>query len=272
VKEDIEKAIREALESGRASAVVFLADDEEGVMPRVATSTSDDTTSSAHGGDERYPVAAFASILQPGIDGTVAVVCRECDRRMMVELSKHNKLELDRVLVIGIPCSDALATECGCDHPTPPEAVCAALAEPKEYPRDSAAFSDDAEERLAFWMGEFERCMRCQGCRNVCPLCYCNDCALDNPDLMGPDTQPPDIPLFHLVRAVDMSDRCVDCGMCEVICPAAVPLRSLYRQAREVVRDAFGYEPGLDPDEKSPLEMLGEPEGLAGMQEGFRTS
>jgi len=68
-----------------------------------------------------------------------------------------------------------------------------------------------------------------------------------------------------------MSDRCIDCGMCEAICPAEIPLRLLYRQARQVVKDAFGYEPGIS-DEKSPIEMLGEVSGLGGMEEGFRTS
>ena len=105
------------------------------------------------------------------------------------------------------------------------------------------------------------------GCRNVCPMCFCNDCALDNPDLVGPESKPPEIPIFHLIRAIDMADRCVDCGMCEAICPAEIPLRQLYRQARQVVKDAFGYEPGVS-EEKSPIEMLGEPTELGGMEEG----
>ena len=80
-------------------------------------------------------------------------------------------------------------------------------------------------------MESFSRCIKCMGCRNVCPMCFCKDCALDNLDLVGPASSPPDIPIFHLIRAVDMADRCVDCGMCEAICPAEIPLRQLYRQA-----------------------------------------
>ncbi|HEY5526457.1 MAG TPA: 4Fe-4S binding protein [Candidatus Anoxymicrobiaceae bacterium] len=69
-----------------------------------------------------------------------------------------------------------------------------------------------------------------------------------------------------------MADRCIDCGMCEEICPADIPLRQLYRQARQVVKDAFGYEPGINPDETSPVKMLGEPTNLGGMESGSRAS
>jgi Na+-translocating ferredoxin:NAD+ oxidoreductase RnfC subunit len=58
--------------------------------------------------------------------------------------------------------------------------------------------------------------------------------------------------------------------MCEAICPAEIPLRQLYRQARAVVKDAFGYEPGVS-EEKSPIEMLGEPTKLGGMEQGSRS-
>jgi Na+-translocating ferredoxin:NAD+ oxidoreductase RnfC subunit len=54
-----------------------------------------------------------------------------------------------------------------------------------------------------------------------------------------------------------MADRCIDCGMCEAICPADIPLRHLYRLARQVVKDAFDYEPGLDSEEESPIKTLG---------------
>jgi formate dehydrogenase subunit beta len=59
-----------------------------------------------------------------------------------------------------------------------------------------------------------------------------------------------------------MADRCVDCGMCEAICPADIPLRQLYRLARQTVKDAFGYEPGVNPDEPSPIKMLGDASDL----------
>jgi len=274
MKEQLTKAIKEALSSGKATAAVILTEKEDGeLMPRIVSSADDATLDSIYVGDRRYPMASFAVMLLPVIEGNLAVPVRECDRRMFVELEKHTQVDSERLVLLGIPCTQEVADACGCDHPFVPNgiAIAAPLANPAEpAPLPDALASDNPDDVLAFWMNEFSRCIKCMGCRNICPMCYCNDCALDNPDLVGPESKPPEIPIFHIIRAIDMSDRCIDCGMCEAVCPAEIPLRQLYRQARQVVKDAFGYEPGVS-DEKSPIELLGEVSGLGGMEEGFRT-
>jgi len=68
---------------------------------------------------------------------------------------------------------------------------------------------------------------------------------------------PPEIPIFHLVRAVHMAGRCIDCGLCEEACPADIPLRLLYRKVDEIVQDVFDYKTGTNPDQ-SPFSVLGE--------------
>ncbi len=275
MKEELKKAIQDTLSSGKAAAAVILTEQEDGeLMPRIVSSADDAALDSIYVGDKRYPMASFAVMLLPVIEGKLAVPVRECDRRMFVELEKHAQIDSERLVLLGIPCTQEVADACGCDHPFVPNgiAIAAPLAKPAEpTPLPEALASDNPDDVLAFWMNEFSRCIKCMGCRNVCPMCYCKDCALDNPDLVGPESKPPEIPIFHIIRAIDMADRCIDCGMCEAICPAEIPLRQLYRQARQVVKDAFGYEPGIS-DEKSPIEMLGEVSGLGGMEEGFRTS
>lgn len=274
MKETLQKAVREALDSGKAKAAVILIEKDGELTPRLVTRADDPTIDSLYAGDRRYPIASFVVMLQPVITGNITVPVRECDRRMLFELAKRNQVDLERLVLLGTPCTQEVADACGCDHPFNADdiAVAPALASPAEpLPIPEALLSEDPGDKLAFWMGEFERCIKCMGCRNICPMCFCNDCALDNLDLVSAESKPPEIPIFHLIRAVDMADRCVDCGMCEAICPAEIPLRQLYRQARQVVRDAFGYEPGVT-EEKSPVEMLGEPGELAGMEEGFRTN
>ena len=34
-------------------------------------------------------------------------------------------------------------------------------------------------ERMAYWATEFERCVKCYACRQVCPMCYCERCMVD---------------------------------------------------------------------------------------------
>ncbi len=273
MKEELTKAIKETLSNGKATAAVILTEVGDELMPRIITSANDPALDSIYVGDKRYPMASFAVMLLPVIDGNLAVPVRECDRRMFVELEKHNQVDMEQLVLLGVPCSQEVADACGCDHPFVPNgiAIAAPIASPAEpTPLPEELTSENPEDVLAYWMEHFSRCIKCMGCRNVCPMCFCNDCALDNPDLAGPESKPPEIPIFHLIRAIDMADRCVDCGMCEAICPAEIPLRQLYRQARQVVKDAFGYEPGVS-EENSPIERLGEVTELGGMEEGFRT-
>ena len=34
-------------------------------------------------------------------------------------------------------------------------------------------------ERMAFWAKQFDRCVKCYACRQVCPMCYCERCIVD---------------------------------------------------------------------------------------------
>jgi formate dehydrogenase (coenzyme F420) beta subunit len=67
----------------------------------------------------------------------------------------------------------------------------------------------------------------------------------------------PDIPVFHLVRAVHMAGRCIDCGLCEDACPMDIPLRLLYQKVNQIVMNLFDYKTGTSVDQP-PFSILGE--------------
>jgi formate dehydrogenase subunit beta len=115
-------------------------------------------------------------------------------------------------------------------------------------------------ERFRYWMEHFERCVKCYGCRNVCPMCFCKECSLEDPDLIQTGMLPTENPIFHLTRAVHMAGRCIDCGLCEQACPADIPLRALYKKVADILAADTNYRPGYQPDEKSPLNLLGSSE------------
>ena len=115
----------------------------------------------------------------------------------------------------------------------------------------------EPRQRFAGWMLEFQKCMKCYGCRNICPVCFCKECSLENQELIGTGTVLTEVPIFHLVRAVHMAGRCVDCGLCEAACPVGIPLRVLYRKVNAIMKGLFGYETGSSP-EQPPFSILGE--------------
>ncbi len=65
--------------------------------------------------------------------------------------------------------------------------------------------------------------------------------------------------MFHLVRALHMIGRCVDCGLCEEACPAEIPLRMLYKRVNEIIETRFQFKPGIEQVEPSPLHKIIEP-------------
>ena len=64
---------------------------------------------------------------------------------------------------------------------------------------------------------------------------------------------------FHLARAFHLAGRCIECGECERVCPAGIPLGKLNRKLAQTVREEYGFEPGLDP-EAEPFQAGYKPE------------
>jgi ferredoxin len=51
-----------------------------------------------------------------------------------------------------------------------------------------------SDERLSYWFGQFSKCIKCYGCRDACPICYCKDCFLEaDRGFISPGEVPPDI-------------------------------------------------------------------------------
>jgi len=111
----------------------------------------------------------------------------------------------------------------------------------------------DESARRDFWQKELMKCMKCYGCREVCPLCVCDECEMDDPQWVAPGLVPPDYPLFHLIRAYHLADICVGCGACEATCPAGIPLLTMMHLARLDRDKIFDYVPGLDEQAKKRL-------------------
>jgi Na+-translocating ferredoxin:NAD+ oxidoreductase RnfC subunit len=111
------------------------------------------------------------------------------------------------------------------------------------------------EEKLDFWLNQFDRCIRCYACKNACPLCYSLVCILDrlNPQWVKRSVDTSENLMFHISRAFHLAGRCISCGECERACPLDIPLMALNRKLEKDVKDLFGYESGKDAEAKSPM-------------------
>ncbi|HHY38098.1 MAG TPA: 4Fe-4S binding protein [Clostridia bacterium] len=112
-----------------------------------------------------------------------------------------------------------------------------------------------SESRYEFWARQFERCIRCYACRNVCPACSCRKCAFDVPDpeWVSKCTWLSEQFMFHFLRAFHVAGRCVGCGECERACPMGLPLSLLNDKLMKDVEEMFGIEDPHVPKESEPL-------------------
>ena len=130
-------------------------------------------------------------------------------------------------------------------------------------------------KRWKFWSDQFAKCIRCSACKNVCPVCYCKECAVDSADLViTPQTSSVEkankMPwleknvdlaeniFFHLTRMMHMAGRCINCGECERACPMNIPLSLLTKKLEKEVKEMFDYEAGIDVEAKPLLSIFEE--------------
>lgn len=107
------------------------------------------------------------------------------------------------------------------------------------------------EERWQFWIKELAPCFKCYACRAACPMCYCHRCTVDF-------NQPQWIPVpshelgnleWHIMRAVHLTGRCIDCDACYNACPLAIPVNLLTKRMLQDAKTNFGdYQPAIKGD------------------------
>jgi len=159
---------------------------------------------------------------------------------------------------------DVLQHNCSlCIHRNPvihDEVVGAPVAEQQGVDRYADVRSLEAmtpEQRWKYFDDLLAPCMRCYACRNACPLCYCPTCFVDEarPQWVGKSQDSSDVRTFHFLRAYHCAGRCTDCGACERACPVGINMRTFTKKLEKDCLDLFGWEAGLDPEVRPPLDV-----------------
>ena len=204
----------------------------------------------------KEPVPDTLKIIQRAHPGAkLAIVCRGCEERGIVEMFKHYQLVWDNITLIGLQCTQEEAEFCRCAKPYTAHAK-TIVGEPIQGVPDPltekiAAMS--LAEKQAFWKEEFLHCIKCYGCRNICPQCFCNICTLEDETWVETGRLPmPNPSMYHLIRAMHMTAKCVACRECEETCPAGIPMAVQFRLIAHDVQEMFHYETGAVLDQKPP--------------------
>jgi formate dehydrogenase (coenzyme F420) beta subunit len=210
----------------------------------------------------------------------VAIVIKPCDSRALNVLLAENQIERERIHVIGIACDGIVQGAGFANQKTTLQDRCARCAERTPVVYDTLIgepppvnaqddFADLAKlealtpaERVEFWLKQYDRCIRCYACRQVCPGCYCSVCMFERDDSLwiGAATNVKEKEFFHLGRAYHLAARCVGCNECERVCPMDLPLSLLNRKLAKEVHELFDYTAGREAVKAPLLTMLAEGE------------
>jgi len=267
------------LDEGQVSAVVgYTAGSLDGQMVPAFVERSEDASTLAWSDRCVNNLAVYlpAASRQPG---KVALVVKKCDAKAVVSLLQEAQVERERVVLIGVSCpgvtdtNGTLALKCyACDGEVP--SVCdwtvtPAGAQPGAHPSGAArAVTDDPRDALvtflaslppadrwAYWQAQFAECLRCYGCRAVCPLCYCSVCVAEQnrPQWVPTTIDAKGNLTWNIARAMHLAGRCGGCDECARVCPADVRLDLLNHRVAMEIEQRFGYRSGEDPSAAPPL-------------------
>ena len=245
-----DKLSKLAFEEGGADLLLVMAERLGNVGPAIVCKGEDPGAVRL---DIPYQLTNVLAKLLPYMGGAkVAIVCRRCDERALAELAKRGIVDNEKIVQIGLACSQEQVQACRCTDCVPSKIDIGGPASPCSQDRIVSELSSMSQaDRMEFWIRQFRKCNKCFGCTLTCPVCFCDDCVLEERTYTPEEGIPPGL-AFHLIRSYHMADKCVECGECERSCPADIPLLALRKMVNRDMKDLFGYTSG-ERDKPSPL-------------------
>ncbi len=278
IKEELQAAVKKLFDDDRIDYFVGYVEDYGHTLPAILTKDSDLSRLTF----DRKSYNNLAAFL-PELRGfRVGLVCKQCEVRTLNVLAAEGQIERAKLVVVGVPCPTMVdprklpqaepdLTALGESHwqekcrrcverNTPSADVFVGERVSTPAPAEGWPLLEEvekmpADERLAWWREQMSLCIRCYACRLACPLCYCHQCFVEDnkPQWVDKSVAPENNLHYHLIRALHLAGRCIECQECSRACPAGIPVDVLNNVLSRDFAERFGYVSGETAEAKPAL-------------------
>lgn len=238
--QDLRAKARRLLETGAVAVVIGHAQGSAERKRPVFARTPADTDTLVHDDSCWHNLAAYLTRPEVRRMGRAAVVARPAVLRAVLRLLAEKQVREGDVLVLAV--ADGSWREL--PTPTAMQQLAAELPDAL-YPATQQELGRLAAmplaDRQAWWAEQLGRCLKCYACRAACPMCYCERCTMDcnRPQWVPAASHALGNLEYHLVRAMHLAGRCVECAACFRACPIGIPVHLLATAAERSVRRQF---------------------------------
>ncbi|UCH78239.1 MAG: 4Fe-4S dicluster domain-containing protein [Candidatus Coatesbacteria bacterium] len=278
IREELQAAVRRLFEDDKIDYFLGYVDDYGHTFPAILTKDSDLSGLTF----DRKSYNNLAAFLPELRGSRLGLICKQCEVRTLNVLAAEEQLEREKLVVVGVPCPamidprklSADEAELGSDDPALWQEKCRRCLErntptadlfvgekistptPAEgWPLLEEVEAKPAEEREAWWREQMSLCIRCYACRLACPLCYCHQCFVEDnkPQWLDKSVGAENNLHYHIIRAIHLAGRCIECQECSRVCPVGIPVDVLNNVLSRDFASRFGYASGETAETKPAL-------------------
>ena len=253
--DSIRKKVTELLESGAVKVVIGYGEGSDNNVKAIFVRKPQDASKLIY--DERCVQNLAFYLMKHEVKhmGKRGIIAPLSVMRTVLQVASEYQLKEDEVVVLGITPEKELV-----EFSNLKELETYISKSDLSLPAKEKEIMDKIEamspaERWQYWTNQLSKCIKCYACRAACPMCYCIRCQVEcnQPQWITAEATPMGNVEWHLMRAMHLAGRCVNCGECARSCPMEIPINLLTYKTVSMVKGNFEVYAGASSTMESVM-------------------